>query len=126
MSVARGKTQKQKTYDRGLWAESLAALYLMARGYKILRRRYKTPHGEIDLIARKGATVCFIEVKAHASESASLEAVNARTQARIENAALAFLAENPELLQGDMRFDVVAVVSPVRIVHLDNAWEARS
>ncbi|MCB1783630.1 MAG: YraN family protein [Alphaproteobacteria bacterium] len=123
------KTTEQKraeTYERGLWAEGLAALYLIGKGYRVLKRRYKTKFGEIDLIVQKGDIICFVEVKARARESDALETVDLRTQARIEKAALYFLSENPVYFERGLRFDVVAVIPPAKVVHLDNAWEARS
>lgn len=121
-----GKTAKQKAYGRGLWAESLAALYLMARGCRILVRRYKTPVGEIDLIARKGDTLLMVEVKARDDLESGVEAVDLKTQKRIENAARFFVSKNRCYQDFTIRFDVVAVARPFRLLHLDNAWQARS
>src|SRR5580693_309577 len=54
-------------FRAGLSAETRAAAYLMAKGYRILARRFRTPYGEIDLVARKRNLVAFVEVKARAS-----------------------------------------------------------
>lgn len=118
--------KKKETYERGVWAEGLAALYLLSKGYAVLERRYRTKYGEIDLIARKGDMVCFVEVKARASLGEAMESVTPRARGRIENAALSYIADHPESAECAMRFDVVAVIPPLRVVHLDNAWEARS
>ncbi|HBR68467.1 MAG TPA: YraN family protein [Rhodospirillaceae bacterium] len=120
------KTAKQKAYGRGLWAESLAALFLMVRGCRILARRYKTPVGEIDLIARKGDTLLMVEVKARNNLGSGVEAVDIKTQKRIENAARFFVSAHPRYQNFTVRFDVVAVARPFRLRHLDNAWQARS
>lgn len=124
--MQKRSAKTQTSYERGVWAEGMAALFLMGKGYKILRRRYKTRYGEIDLIVRKGGILCFVEVKARSSEEAALSVIDARGRRRIENAALHFISENQEFSESVMRFDVVAVIPPLRVVHLDNAWEACS
>jgi len=115
---------RKNTYRFGMWAETLAALYLMAKGYKILKRRYKTPVGEIDLIAKRGRTVAFIEVKARRHINAALESVTPTMKSRINRAGLYFLSSNPAIAQCDMRFDLVALAPPFYLRHLDNAWQA--
>lgn len=108
------------TYDKGLWAETLAVLLLRLKGYRILSRRFKTPFGEIDVIARRGKTVAFIEVKQRPDLTQALEAVTPFTQARIRQAATLFLQRNPALAVQDQRFDVIAYCPPFLIRHLDN------
>lgn len=116
----------QTNYSRGVEAEEHAANYLRERGYKIIKQRYKTKFGEIDIIARKGDIVCFVEVKARKTKAEALESVTPRAQRRIEQSALFFLSEYPEYVDFMMRFDVIAIAQPFEITHLDNAWEARS
>jgi putative endonuclease len=120
------KTIAETNYAKGFQAEEAAANYLIKKGFEILRHRYKTKLGEIDLIARHKNVLCFVEVKVRQSEVEALESINTKTQKRIENAALLFLAENPEYAECDMRFDVIGITKPFKIHHLDNAWEARS
>ena len=74
-------------FRTGLSAESRAAAYLMAKGYRILAKRFRTPYGEIDLVARKRNMIVFIEVKARASLDEAAYAVTPRQQARIIDAA---------------------------------------
>ncbi len=120
----------RKTYDTGLWAEKLAALYLILKGYRILETRYKTPMGEIDIIALKNHTVVFCEVKRRKTADEALFAVHGRNRARIVNAARFYmgeLARKPRFMSGglealDFRFDILAVSSLFRVQHLDNAW----
>jgi putative endonuclease len=119
---ARSSSKKQDTYKKGHWAEFVAKHYLRFKGYKIIRARYKTGAGEIDLIARKGANLVFFEVKGRASFDEALYAVTPRMQKRIENAARLFCAENSEYQDFYLRFDVVAVRWPFHVRHLDNAW----
>ena len=118
--------KKIRAYRAGLWAETLAALYLQAAGYRIVKRRYKCRAGEIDLIARKGRVLVIIEVKARRNMRDALEAVSPRNRQRVERAALVFLSQNPFYQDHDMRFDILALALPFSIQHLDNAWQARS
>ncbi len=70
MSEARGeerRTERRRRYRRGWVSEHLAAVFLMAKGYRVLARRQKTPAGEIDLIAVRGRRLVFVEVKQRAS-----------------------------------------------------------
>jgi putative endonuclease len=113
------------SYDKGVAAEKRAVMQLRLQGYRILAERYKTKFGEIDIIARKGNTICFVEVKAHKRLQSSLEAVTAKSRRRIEQAALWFISEHPELADLGMRFDVMAFKSGgIWAEHLDNAWMA--
>ena len=118
--------ESQTNYSRGVEAEKHAEDYLRGRGYEIIKQRYKTKFGEIDIIARKGDMICFVEVKARKTKAAALESVTPRVQRRIEQSALFFLTEYPEYADFMMRFDVIAIAQPFEITHLDNAWEARS
>jgi len=120
---------KIKAYERGLLGEYCAALFLILKGYKILALRYKTPVGEVDIVAYKNQSLIFIEVKTRARTEDALYAVNTKTQKRIEKAALHFIAYKKQFAGAAMRFDVITIKSPWRpfsIRHLDNAWEARS
>lgn len=88
-------------------AELLAGLLLQVTFHRILLRRYKTPVGEIDLVARRGRTLIFIEVKTRGRASGEAEALEAVNQARIVRAASWFLTRHPQLAGLDMRFDVI-------------------
>jgi putative endonuclease len=116
----------ETSYSKGIFAESMAALYLKAKGYKILEMRYKTKYGEIDIIAIKSGVLVFAEVKARADKAQALESVTPRTQKRIANSALYFLSENEIYNDYDMRFDFIGIVNGFSIHHLDNAWEAQA
>jgi putative endonuclease len=111
-------------FRTGLSAEALAAAYLMAKGYRILAKRFRTPHGEIDLVARKRDLVAFIEVKARASLDDAAYAVTPRQQARIIAAAQAWLMTHPEHAEFELRFDAV-LIAPRRLPrHLLAAFDA--
>ena len=108
---------------RGRRSETLAALLLRLKGYRILGRRVRTHAGEIDLIARAPTgLVCFIEVKARADEALASDALGPRQQARIARAAELFLAGRPGLAAKGARFDVVTVSPGAFPRHIRDAW----
>lgn len=116
--------RRLKAWQRGRSAERVAAWSLRLRGYTILAERYRTPSGEIDLIARRGGTLVFVEVKARATPGAGLEAISPRQQRRIRAAAETFLARGHGPAR--CRFDAI-IISPgrfglPRITHRRNAW----
>jgi putative endonuclease len=111
-------------FRAGLSAEARAAAYLMAKGYRILAKRYRTPYGEIDIVARKRGLIAFIEVKARASLDDAAYAVTPRQQARIIDAAQAWLMAHPEHAEFELRFDAM-LIAPRRLPrHLLAAFDA--
>ncbi len=94
----------------GKRAEDLAARHLKRRGYKIIARNYRTKAGEIDIIAREGRTLVFIEVKGRQSMryGSAKAAVTARKQHQVSKVALWYLKESGQM-DAKARFDVVAV-----------------
>jgi len=108
---------------RGRRSETLAALLLMFKGYRILDRRVRTHAGEIDLIARApGGVICFVEVKARGDWRSAAESVIPRQQARIARAATLYLAPRRGLAAKGVRFDVVAVEPGRMPRHFRDAW----
>lgn len=106
----------------GQRSEALAALYLRLKFYRIRNRRYKTPVGEIDIVAEKSKTLIFIEVKARAKTSDYLDASEAVNRERITRAAEFWLMRHPHEAGRDCRFDVI-FLAPGRLpVHLINAF----
>jgi putative endonuclease len=110
--------------DRG---EREAARFLRRKGLRILLRGYRTGQGEVDLIARDGDTVVFVEVKSR-RQGTPAEAVTLEKQRRLTLAGLHFLKKH-RLLDHPCRFDVVAIVwpdgpRPDSIEHFPNAFEA--
>jgi putative endonuclease len=101
----------------------LASFWLWLKGYRILQRRYKTPVGEIDIIASKGKALVFVEVKRRRTEREGLEAITPRNRARIYRTAEFFLAKNPKVTGHTMRFDAMILSSILSISHLKNAWQ---
>ena len=111
-------------FQTGLSAESRAAAFLIAKGYRILARRFRTPYGEIDIVARRRNLLAFIEVKARASLDDAAYAVTARQQARIIAAAQAWLMAHPEHAEFELRFDAM-LIAPRRLPrHLVAAFDA--
>ena len=125
MTQKNNKTHKQKTYDRGLWAENLAQAYLIVKGYRILEKRYKTKMGEVDIIAKKKKSIIFIEVKSRQTQRQALESITLIARRRIQGAALQYMSHK-KLTDTAMRFDLITVVPPFNIQHLDNAWQAQA
>lgn len=109
-------------YQKGLWAERLAAWYLRLKGYGILAMRYKTRVGEIDVIAKRGRTVVFVEVKRRQSLTAAKEAVHGDNQARVRRAAELYLQKHPRYTGHDMRFDVLVFAPRHWPQHIQNAF----
>jgi putative endonuclease len=95
---------KKTSYTDGINAEGLAAEHLQKAGYKVLEQRYKTKHGEIDLIASKNGLIAFVEVKKRKNELLD-DPISAKQKSRISNAALQYLAQNPAVYDFEMRFD---------------------
>ncbi len=109
---------------RGRRAETLAAWLLRLKGYRILARRTRTPVGEIDIIARRGRLVAFVEVKQRPSEAEAVQAVTAAGRRRIARAASLWLAGHPAASALDLRFDVVICVPGRLPRHIPHAFDA--
>ncbi|MBC7105406.1 MAG: YraN family protein [Firmicutes bacterium] len=113
---------------RGRRGEEEAAAYLARRGYEIVARNYRCPWGEVDIVAREGGTLVFVEVRSRTSLAFGLpeESVDRRKRARLRRAARHYLYSRGGPADG-CRFDVVALLldpaGGVReIRHLKNAW----
>ena len=119
-----GFAARVAAFRTGLSAEVRAAAYLLAKRYRILARRFRTPYGEIDLVARRGNLVVFVEVKARATLDDAAYAVTPRQQRRIIDAAQTWLMAHPEHAEFDLRFDAM-LIAPRRLPrHLLAAFDA--
>jgi putative endonuclease len=116
------KLNKPTSYRTGLWAEGVARLVFRLKGYRILASRYKTPMGEIDIVAARGKIVAFAEVKARGDIVTASLAVTPSQRSRIERAAAAFLSRHPAFFRHDMRFDVLLIRPFHWPVHILDAW----
>jgi putative endonuclease len=105
--ISTGKAKRIEAYRKGQEAEQDAAALLARRGYEILSRRFRSPAGEIDLVAAKGAHLAFVEVKARRSRDDAAWSVTPRQQRRIAEAAGYWLQRFPEYQDRDMSFDAV-------------------
>lgn len=113
---------RRLAYARGLFAEGAAAWLLRLKGYRIIAWRYRTPLGEIDLVARRGGRLAFVEVKARAELRAGEEALSEEACRRIGAAADLFLARHPRLAGSEQRFDLMVVANGCWPVHLPGAF----
>ena len=110
------------SYKTGLLAESIAILLLSLKFYRIIGRRYKTRLGEIDIIAIRGKTLIFIEVKKRSNTQELFESITTRQQQRITNAAEIFTSRNHIYSAHKKRFDAILITSNLFPVHIKNAW----
>lgn len=117
-----GLTRRRGAYRSGHAGEFLAAMRLLLTGHRILARRYRTRVGEIDLIARRGQVVAFIEVKKRADLATGLEAVTPLSRQRIRRAAELFMRRNPALSELALRFDVMVITPFPWPRHIVDAW----
>lgn len=98
-----------------------AEAILRAKGFAILARRFRSPLGEVDLIAKRGALLIFAEVKARDSLASAAAAVSKANERRVSAAASMFLARRADLAQCDMRYDMIAIAG-WRWRHIKTAW----
>ena len=112
---------RRRAEPGGRRAESVAALWLRLKGWAILARRVRTPVGEVDLVARRGRTVAFVEVKARATEAdieMSLDDYRLRRVAAAAEAVAARFVRPGD----DMRIDAIFIVPRRLPRHLANVW----
>jgi putative endonuclease len=116
--------ERQAAFRVGISAESRAAAFLIAKGFRILARRWRSPLGEIDIVARRRQLLVFAEVKARVNLDEAAESVNVRQRRRIAAAAEIWLANNPDESIRDIRFDAI-LVAPGKIPrHIPAAFDA--
>jgi len=116
--------ERQVAFRFGLSAESRAAAYLIAKGHRIVARRWRSPVGEVDIVARRRNTLIFVEVKARERLDDAAAAILPRQQRRIIAAAEAWLARHPDDINSNIRFDVVLVAPRSLPRHIEAAFDA--
>jgi putative endonuclease len=116
--------ERVAAFRTGLSAETRAAAWLIAKGYRILAKRFRTPYGEIDIVARRRNLLAFVEVKARNTLDEAAYAVTQRQQRRIIDAAQAWLMAHPEHADFDLRFDVMLIAPRHLPRHLLAAFDA--
>ncbi len=114
---------RERAERRGRLAEWVAMLFLMAKGYRILGHRLRTPFGEVDVAAWKGGVLAIIEVKARASYDAGAHALTPHAQDRIARAA-SVLAGRWRLTAAPIRYDLIVVGAGLLPRHERGAWTA--
>jgi len=120
----RQDENRRIAFRTGISAESRAAAFLIAKGFRILARRWKSPVGEIDIVARRRSLLIFVEVKARPNLDDAAWSVTERQRGRIVAAAEAWLARHGDDRIRDIRFDAM-LVAPGRIPrHITAAFDA--
>lgn len=117
------RSNRKKAERNGRLGEVLAALFLRLKFYSIRATRVKTPVGEIDLVAARGKTTIFVEVKLRKTAAAEAEALQAVNRRRISRAASYYLARNPQLAGRPLRFDVIFLAPFAWPRHVTGAFE---
>jgi putative endonuclease len=117
--VARGAAARLS----GRRAEVWAAAWLMAKGYRILAFRWKTPLAEIDVVAKRGRVLAVVEVKSRTTLEVALETVTYDQRDRLRRAGAQLAATRPALAGCDVRLDLLAL-APGRLPrHIPDAWK---
>jgi putative endonuclease len=116
--------ERQVAFRLGISAESRAAALLIAKGFRILARRFRSPVGEIDIVARRRHLLIFVEVKARERLDDAAWSVTERQRARIVAAAEAWLADHPDPSIQDIRFDAMLVAPGRMPQHIPAAFDA--
>ena len=126
MKSSLSRRDREAARRRGKAAETLAALWLRLKLYRILARGTVTGRGsgagEVDLVAKRGNVLAFVEVKARPTLAEAAESLGLSQRRRIERAAAAFLARRPDLAGCALRFDVVLVAPGRWPRHILDAW----
>lgn len=114
--------KRQEAERRGRGAETLACWYLRLKGWRILARRARVPGGEVDIVARRGRMLAFVEVKARASEDAAASSLD---HCRLRRVAVAAERLAPRYLRDgdDVRIDAMFVIPRRLPRHLPNVWQ---
>jgi putative endonuclease len=121
---AAPRPERVAGFRTGRSAESRAAAFLIAKGYRIVARRFRGPVGEVDIVARRRRLLVFVEVKARSSLDAAAESLPPRQQRRIAAAAAAWLAAHPQDAESAIRFDAVLVAPGKLPRHIPGAFDA--
>ncbi|MEO1042674.1 MAG: YraN family protein [Pseudomonadota bacterium] len=115
-------SSKRRQAERaGRTAEFVGGLFLVLKGYRLLQSRFQSPVGEIDIVARRGSTLVFVEVKLRKTAEEARLAVTPQNQRRIKAAADTYLARKARRLDVPLRYDIIAM-SPYSINHIRDAF----
>src|SRR5436309_15883154 len=116
------QVNRQEAERRGRGAETIACWYLRLKGWKILARRARVRGGEVDIVARRGRTLAFVEVKARSSEEAAAFALD---EWRLRRVVVAAECLAPRYMRDgdDVRIDALFIVPRRWPRHLMNVWQ---
>ena len=112
---------RRRAEAAGRRGERLAGWWLRLKGWRILDRRVRTPAGEVDLVARRGSLIAFVEVKTRATAAELDWAIDQRRLARVAAAAEVLMPRYAGS-GDDIRVDVILIAPGVRPRHIENAW----
>lgn len=117
-------SQPSKQAVNGKRGEDVAINYLLDKGLKIVKTNYRSRFGEIDIVARDGDTVIFVEVKSLISNAikAPSAQVDSKKQIKLAKTALQYISENDEDYEYNYRFDVIEVLNN-KINHIESAFD---
>lgn len=123
MSLEARSARAKRSGTTGRRGEALAILWLSAKGYRLLTRRFGGKGGEIDLIVKRGRTVAFVEVKARGALDDALTAITSQKRRLVEARVRQWLARNPWAMDHDLRADAVFLAPWRRPRHVPGAFE---
>lgn len=110
---------------RGQCGEARAAAFLTANGYRIVEKNFRTPRGEVDIVAVREEALVFVEVKSWRVMSMTElgRSINRTKRSRIRNVAAAFRKQKPQYSDHHVRFDILFISSQhPEVTHLTNAF----
>jgi putative endonuclease len=113
--------KRQKNERKGRFAEMVAVCFLQMKRYRILARRFKTPLGEVDIVASKRNLLIGVEVKSRKTFDEGMWAITPTQQKRITRALKIFLTRTPKWASADVRFDIILINFPY-IKHIKHVW----
>jgi len=111
---------RRRRNRRGQFSEFTAAAFLMVKGYRILGRRWKSPVGEIDLVAVRGKRIAFVEVKRRPTLADAEASITPRQRSRVRRAADHWLARHPRYQEHEIGFDLVFLIPRRWPIHIEN------
>jgi putative endonuclease len=123
MRTTPANVERLARYRRGRWSEWIAAAILVAKGYRILARRCRTPYGEIDLIGLRGRRLAFVEVKRRATRPDCEAAITPRQAVRVARAAEYWISRNPRYQDHERGLDGMFVMPRRFPVHVPDALQ---
>jgi len=113
---------RRRAERAGRHGERVALVLLRLKGYRILAHRFRSPVGEIDIVAARGPVLAFVEVKARATHAAAADAILAAQRQRIARGAEAFIRQRPQYGGHSVRFDAMLVIPWRAPTHVVDAW----